>query len=161
VRSLRLPDCWVGAGFVRTAVWDALAGRPSRMMGDVDVIWLDARRACPLRDILLQQRLAAAHPRFAWSVKNQGRMHLRNADAPYPSCFAALQGWPETATAVAVRLNDRDAIDILAPFGLQDLFGGVIRPTPRFLGGKMTVFERRYAEKNWLNEWPFLKVLNS
>lgn len=27
VRSLALPDCWIGAGFVRNAVWDHLHGR--------------------------------------------------------------------------------------------------------------------------------------
>ncbi|WP_404943225.1 nucleotidyltransferase family protein, partial [Pseudomonas sp. DP16D-T1] len=29
VRSLNLPDCWIGAGFVRNAVWDHLHGRSS------------------------------------------------------------------------------------------------------------------------------------
>ncbi|WRQ77412.1 nucleotidyltransferase family protein [Pseudomonas saxonica] len=27
VRSLNLPDCWIGAGFLRNAVWDYLHGR--------------------------------------------------------------------------------------------------------------------------------------
>jgi hypothetical protein len=46
VRSMRLPDCWVGAGFVRNAVWDKLHGRAiSPPSGDVDVIWFEPERA--------------------------------------------------------------------------------------------------------------------
>ncbi len=39
VASFGLPDCWIGAGFVRNAVWDALHGRDvSPISTDVDVI---------------------------------------------------------------------------------------------------------------------------
>jgi hypothetical protein len=40
--------------------------------------------------------------------------------------------WPETATAVAVRRNDEDGCEVAAPFGVDDLFGLILRPTPRF-----------------------------
>ncbi len=39
VRALHLPDCWIGAGFVRNAVWDYLHQRSrSPLDGDVDVV---------------------------------------------------------------------------------------------------------------------------
>ena len=43
VEELRLPDCWIGAGFVRNAVWDALHGRTPDcgLLNDVDVVFLD------------------------------------------------------------------------------------------------------------------------
>ncbi|MEQ1549262.1 MAG: nucleotidyltransferase family protein [Chakrabartia sp.] len=31
--------------------------------------------------------------------------------------------WPETATAVAVRLSDEGILEVEAPYGLTDLFG--------------------------------------
>ena len=38
VEAQKLPDCWIGAGFLRNAVWDALHGRPrSTLSGDIDV----------------------------------------------------------------------------------------------------------------------------
>jgi len=38
VRSLALPDCWVGAGFIRNAVWDYLHDRPpSRHAGGMSM----------------------------------------------------------------------------------------------------------------------------
>ena len=42
VATLRLPDLWIGAGFLRAPVWDALHGheRPTPL-ADVDVIYHD------------------------------------------------------------------------------------------------------------------------
>jgi hypothetical protein len=133
VQALRLPDCWVGAGFVRNAVWDALAGRPPAPLSeDIDVVWFDPVRCDAASDRRIERDLAALHPGLRWSVKNQHRMHIRNADAPYRCCEDALRHWPETATAVAVRLADAGRIEVLAPFGLHDLFAGIVRPTPAF-----------------------------
>jgi hypothetical protein len=42
VRTLGLPDCWVGAGFVRSAIWDLQHDRNhSPLPPDIDVIWFD------------------------------------------------------------------------------------------------------------------------
>ena len=102
VRSLELPDCWVGAGFIRNAVWDYLHDRPpSRHSGDVDVIWFCPERARLGDDQEIEAALRALDPMVDWSVKNQARMHLRNGDAPYTSAIEAIGSWPEMATAVA------------------------------------------------------------
>jgi hypothetical protein len=83
VRSLGLPDCWVGAGFIRNAVWDYLHDRPpSRHTGDVDVVWFCRERARPAEDKEVEAALRALDPSVDWSVKNQAWMHLRNGDAP-------------------------------------------------------------------------------
>src|SRR5262249_41807042 len=61
VAALALPDCWIGAGFVREAVWDRLHGRPiAPPSGDVDVIWFDPANADPAVERVLETRLAAA-----------------------------------------------------------------------------------------------------
>src|SRR3954447_138148 len=102
VMSLRLPDGWIGAGFVRNAVWDYLHGREaSPPRGDIDVVWFDPGQADPSIDQSLEDRLHALEPTLAWSVKNQARMHTRNSDPPYSSTADAIGHWPETATAVA------------------------------------------------------------
>jgi hypothetical protein len=158
LRSLDLPDGWIGAGFVRDAVWDALHGRPSAVHGDVDVIWFDAARRASADDRVLEARLASAEPSFAWSVKNQARMHDRNGDPPYRSCADAMRHWPETATTVAVRLDMRGVIECLAPFGLADLFGLIVRPTSRFAEDKRPIFDARIESKRWLSRYPRLKL---
>ena len=159
VRSLQLPDCWIGAGFVRNAVWNYLHGRGTRPpAGDVDVLWFDPARADPSEDRKLEALLRTLDPSVAWSVKNQARMHVRNGDAPYTSATDAMRYWPETATAVAVRRNDEDRCDVSAPLGLDDLFALVLRPAPHFVNDKRQVYEDRIRAKGWLATWPLLRV---
>ena len=157
VRSLRLPDCWIGAGFVRNAVWDSLHGRaPSSPSGDVDVVWFDPERTDPSADREIEVALRILDPSVAWDVKNQARMHLRNGDAPYVSATDAIRCFPETATAVAVRRSAHDHCDIAAPFGLDDLFGLIVRPTPSFADEKRRLYDKRVQAKGWLETWPLL-----
>jgi hypothetical protein len=161
VQSLHLPDCWIGAGFVRDAVWDDRHGRPpSKPDGDVDVVWFDPRRADPAEDRALQQRLKALDPDIAWAVKNQSRMYIRNDDAPYASVMDALRFWPETATSVAVRQTEHLGLEIAAPFGLDDLFGLIVTPGPRFHAAKRELLLDRVRTKQWLRRWPGLTLTN-
>ena len=85
-------------------------------------------------------------------------MHIRNGDAAYGSMADAMRFWPETATAVAVRLDADDAIDVVAPFGLEDLFTLRLVPGPAFRGAKRPIFEERIAKKQWLLRYPLLMV---
>jgi hypothetical protein len=160
VRALNAPDCWVAAGFVRSLVWDKLHRRAhSPLPDDIDVIWYDAEQADELSDRCLEASLAAMDAEVKWSVKNQGRMHTRNGDTAYESSTQAMTYWPETATAVAVRLQPCDKIEIAAPFGLEDLFALVLKATPRFSGEKYPMFLERTHSKQWLTRWPKLNVV--
>ncbi len=158
VRSMRLPDCWIGAGFVRNAVWDCLHGRTPSLPGDVDVVWFDPERADPSQDRTIEAALRTLAPSVAWDVKNQARMHLRNDDAPYVSVTDAIRCWPETATAVAVRRNEEDQCEVAAPLGLDDLFALIVRPTQRFAGDKRQICVDRIQAKGWLETWPLLRA---
>lgn len=157
VGALGLPDCWIGAGFIRNAVWDHLHGRPAgELSGDVDVIWYDPRYTDAIDDRRIEALLSAVEPSINWSVKNQARMHSRNGDAPYACATDAMRYWPETATAVAGRRRGTHEFDIAAPFGLDDLFGLVVRPTPPFQVVKRPIYEDRVQSKAWLRSWPLL-----
>jgi hypothetical protein len=159
VRDLALPDCWVGAGFVRNRVWDHLHGRmPPALDGDIDVIWFDVGSDARERDLVLERRLRSQDGSRAWSVKNQARMHHRNGDSPYLSATDAMRYWPETATAVGVRLDELGAVEVAAPFGLDDLFDLLVRPTPRFTGEKYPVYLERQRAKQWQATWPGLTI---
>ena len=157
VRSLDLPDCWIGAGFVRNAVWDHLHGYPPGLAGkDLDVIWFDPDRSDAVIDLELEGRLAGLAPGLGWSVKNQARMHRRNDDSPYSCVAHAMTFWPETATAVAARLTTAGPIEINAPLGLDDLFALRLVPTASFADQKRQIFEDRIAAKGWLSRYPKL-----
>ncbi|MEC5321530.1 nucleotidyltransferase family protein [Brenneria populi subsp. brevivirga] len=160
VRALKLCDGWIGAGFVRDAVWDHLHGYGQRpVSGDVDVVWFDSERCNPAYDSDLEERLSQRHSTFNWSVKNQARMHQRNGNAPYLSTENALLYWPETATAVAVRVGYTNLIEIIAPYGLNDLFELCLRPTPLFEREKLNVFRQRVSVKRWMERYPMLQLI--
>ena len=159
VAALDLPDCWIGAGFVRDAVWDHLHGYATRPPGgDVDILLFDPGTLDDSFERQVEQRLRSAVPGLDWSVKNQARMHLRNGDDPYRSVAEAMRHWPETATAVAIRLDPAGGVEINSPFGLGDLFALRLRPTPAFRNAKRPVFDERVASKRWLERYKLLRL---
>lgn len=160
LRHLHLPDGWIGAGFVRDAVWAHLHQHPQPPVpADVDVVWFDDSQRSEAQDRALEATLKRLSPAFNWSVKNQARMHRRNGDAPYCSTEEALRFWPETATAVGVRLTDNHRLETIAPYGLEDLFELRLRPTPRFEYDKRAIFMQRVAQKRWLVRYPLLRII--
>ena len=159
VAALKLPDAWIGAGFIRNAVWDEIFGFPPRQRrtaGDVDVVYFDRADASPDRDRALEAALGQGCPELAWSVSNQARMHVKTGAAPYTSVADAIANWPETVTAIAAQ-KVHGRTQILAPWGVRDLLSGVVRPT----GGspeRLAAFEKRLTEKAWTTRWPRLVV---
>jgi hypothetical protein len=160
VERQMLPDCWVGAGFVRNAVWDALHGRAAnRASADIDVVYFDAADVRVVRDAEIEAALTRMCPGQRWSVKNQARMHIRNGDAAYADTRDALRHWPERCTAVAARIHEQ-AIELLAPYGVCDLITLTVRPTPAF-AAKLDVYRERLRQKEWHRTWPLLTILDA
>jgi hypothetical protein len=160
VRDFGLNDCWTGAGFIRSYVWDYLNGLPPLVPEDVDVIYYAPDDISESTEKALDRRLAEAMPDVPWSCKNQARMHLKaGLQTPYADTADGLRHWTETATAVAARVNDNDGVEILAPFGLNDLFEQSVRPTPFFRQGRMEQYRARLAAKNWQQRWPSLTFI--
>jgi hypothetical protein len=69
-------------------------------------------------------------------VTNQAAVHLwferyfGHAVPPLASLEEAVASWPEYATCVGLRLEANDAITVIAPHGLEDLFGLLVRRNP-------------------------------
>jgi hypothetical protein len=149
---------WIGAGFLRNTVWDTLSGRGAelRSLADLDLVHFDPGGDAAA-DARCEAALRAARP-LPWSVVNQARMAQANGHAAYRSLADALAHWPETATAVAARLAG-GRIEILAPHGVDDLLGMVVRATPAHVRDT-TVMQARIASKGWAMRWPALRILN-
>jgi hypothetical protein len=158
------PEAWIAAGFVRNAAWDALHGWPAgtNPPADLDVVWFDPSRATAAADAALEASIRAALPGLPWSVRNQSRMAARNGDAPYAGTLDAMRRRPDTATAVAARLDAQGSVEIAAPWGVDDLLAGIVRPTPAFAAdpAKRAILARRIAGKAWLRRWPALRILH-
>ena len=155
VRSLDLPDCWIGAGFVRNKIWDYKHNSKRTSLNDIDVIYFDASNTTKQHELAIEEQLITINPSVNWSVKNQARMHLRNGHSPYKNCYEAISYWPETATAIAVQLNTNNQIEFIAPHGLDDLFNLVVKPTPNF---DLTTYRNRITYKGWKDTWKKLVI---
>ncbi len=154
---LELPDWWIGAGFIRSRVWDVLHGYEERSpTADVDLVYFNPAMASVQDDIALELELRSRAPSIPWSVKNQARMHLRNNEAPYRSSADAIAHWPETATCIAVSLSTSDGLKLLAPWGVNDLFHMIVRVSPKFSGSQEDVVSRA-VQKGWLDRWPLVR----
>lgn len=164
VKELGPPEAFVAAGSVRDTVWDVLTGRASTgPHGDVDVVyWAAAESEDGSR--LHEMRLRAAKPDVDWEVTNQATVHSwhwrahRRLVAPLQSVADGLSTWPETATAVGIRLTDEGAIDIVAPLGLVDLFALRLRHNPAQAGAR--IFWQRVEAKRWTQRWPELALVS-
>jgi uncharacterized protein len=157
-RELDLPDWYIGAGFVRNLVWDKLhAYQTATPLDDIDLIYFDPDRTSREHDRHLEARLAELDHTLPWSVHNQARMHEHNGDRPYQSALDAIGFWVEQETAVAVRLDHQDHIEVVSAFGLESLFDKRITPN-RNKRNSAVEFSLRLARKNWLWIWPELRV---
>ena len=159
VRDLALPQGAVGAGFLRAAVWDHLHGfETPTPLDDIDVLYFDPLDPDGARESALEATLQAKMPGPKWSVKNQARMHLKNGDPPYRDLADAIAHWLETATCIAARLRADDELEIIAPWGFEDLLELRLRPT---LSGRRRAeaFRKRLARKDWQGRWPRLALV--
>lgn len=158
VRELKLPECYIGAGYIRSCVWDKLHGYDYRgRHDDIDVVYFDPEHMDEQRDEQLETELIEQTGNPKWSVKNQARMHLRNGVPPYRSTWDALSRWPETVTAIGAKLDDDNNIELCAPYGLSDLFRMTVRQSPMFEGKNK--FLSRIEQKQWKKLWPQVMIV--
>ncbi|WP_088103414.1 nucleotidyltransferase family protein [Halalkalibacter urbisdiaboli] len=161
VKTLHLPDWWICAGFVRSKIWDELHDFSIRTtIPDIDVIFFEPSIIDELVEKKLEDKLKSLTPTIPWSVKNQARMHSRNKVPPYTSSVDAISKFPETATALGVKIDEQDNLILAAPCGISDVVNLEVKPTPYFSETKerLKIYEERITKKNWKSIWNKLKV---
>lgn len=164
----------IGAGAVRCAVWEALHGRsagalPPASLGDMDLVYFDAWEVAQgdwqSAQALARQQLQDRLPWAQWEVVNQAAVHCwyRGADGqpvqPFASLAQAVASWPEVATCVGVYLDAGDALQLLAPLGLDDLLALRVRYNashPERVGAR--TYAERMQSKQWQRHWPRLEI---
>lgn len=162
VRSLGLTSWCIGAGAVRSLVWDTLHGfeKPS-MLEDIDVVYFDSA-AGPKQDTHLEKRLHSLMPTFQWEVTNQATVHhwfasdLGQMVPPLVSLEEGVSTWPEFATCVGVNLNNDESIGVIAPHGLDDLFA--LRVRHNTFRANFAVYRQRVESKRFRERWPRLTI---
>jgi uncharacterized protein len=161
--KIALPDAWLVAGSIAQTVWNLVCGQPAEVgIKDVDLVYFD-------RDDLSREIEAAHEERLRdlfgqlpvrLDVKNKARVHLWYAAkfgypiAPYSSSADAIATFPTTATAVGV-CRRGGKFDCCAPFGLDDLFGLIVRPNRIQITS--TIYEAKV--RRWRSIWPRLTFM--
>ncbi|WP_445486815.1 nucleotidyltransferase family protein [Niallia sp. 03133] len=161
-KTLDLPDWWICAGFVRAKIWDALHGFHERTsIPDIDVIYFDPANIDESAEKKLELELRSILPTIPWSVKNEARMHVASNMPPYNSSVDAISKFPETATALGVKLDNENKVVLTAPCGIEDVLRMEIRPTVYFIENKerAAIFKERIEKKNWISTWYMVKVV--
>jgi uncharacterized protein len=165
VRKRELPDWVVGAGVIRNLVWDHLHGyKTATPVRDVDVAFFDRADPSRERDAEVQRELSELMPSVPWEVTNQAGVHLWYEQKfgypiePIRSIEDAVARWPETATSTAVRLHADDTMQVVAPVGLDDLLGMVVRRNPRQV--TRAYFAQRLREKRIAQRWPKVMIID-
>ncbi|WP_414829747.1 nucleotidyltransferase family protein [Alteromonas sp. H39] len=153
-RSLQLPDWYIGAGFLRNAIWDACHPHTaSTPLNDIDLVYFDAEDKTPSRDSMLEAR-ACERLAVPWEIRNQARMHEKHGNSPYHNTAHAIAHWVEVPTCVGVRLNDDDTLTFTAPFGLGENWSCKVRMNPEV--PRPEAYKKRVNDKRWAEHWPRL-----
>jgi hypothetical protein len=137
IRAEKLTDWWLAGGAVRNSVWRYLFGENCKLaVKDFDVAFFE-RDTGREREQAAKAHLEAQWPQLIFDVKNQASFGVwRPWHFTFESTADGIAHWLHTATAVGVRVNDLDEIEVLSPYGLDDLLNGVVRPTPFVVGSK-------------------------
>jgi hypothetical protein len=129
--DLSLPNWYLGAGCIVQTVWNYFSGRDLLAnINDADLVYFDET---DLSFEAEEHRTGLARELFSdipirVDLKNQARVHLwyeRHFGypiQPYRSVEEAINSWPTTATAVAVKYDGKGVFTVYAPYGLNDLY---------------------------------------
>lgn len=137
VRDLGVPDAWLVSGAIYNVVWNRLTGRASFYgVNDIDVIYFDGTDLSWDAEDRVIRQIEAALVDLPVPVqpRNQARVHLwyeqkfGMAFAPLSSARESLERYASKTHAVAARLDDAGQLELVAPFGLDDLFAFRVTP---------------------------------
>jgi uncharacterized protein len=162
-RSLDLPQWRFVSGGIYQTVWNHLTDTPRGTgIKDFDLIYFDdSDLGWEAEDAVIKRAETVFGDRWPVEVRNQARVHLwyeQRFGAPYTrlrSADESLERYASTPHAIGVRLLENDDFDMVAPFGLRDIFDMVVRPN-RFLPSAAT-HEAKAARAKAI--WPRLTVI--
>ena len=130
IKDANLPDWWLAGGAVRNTVWRHLfPDQCTLSIKDFDVVFFD-KNGDKEGEKLAKDWLCEQFPFVEFDVKNQASFGVwRDWHFTFSSTEDGISHWLHTATAVGIKVDDEDEISVLAPYGLSDLFAGIVRPT--------------------------------
>lgn len=160
--EIGLDDYYIGAGCICQTVWNYQNGFDLMYgISDVDFVYFDVDTGYEKEDIVIRQiEQRFSHLPVVIDVKNQARVHLWYQKhygyelLPYESLEHAINSWPTTSTSIGIKLIN-DKLVVYAPFGLNDMFGQIVR------ANKTQITKDFYLQKcaKWSKKWFTLQIM--
>ena len=162
--ELDLPDAWLVGGCLFQTVWNLQGDQPPEAgIRDYDIFYFDPGDLSEAAETAINQR---AHETFnelgvELDVKNQARVHTWYPawfGRPCPPLQSAREGVDRFlvgSTSVGMQ-QAQGQTRVYAPYGLADLYQGILRCNPRVDHGAL------YPQKarDYQARWPWLKLPN-
>lgn len=164
--ALGLDDAWLVAGCLFQTVWNLQAGRaPTAGIKDYDLFYFDATDLSEQAESVVGERVQACFANLGITVeaKNQARVHTWYPDwfgRPYPALASARDGIDRflvPCTCVGLRDASGSPASLYAPYGLAELYQGLLRPNP--LCDHRELF--RAKAKSYRARWPWLRITDA
>jgi uncharacterized protein len=161
--ALGLPDCWLVAGCLFQTVWNLQSGaEPTAQINDYDVFYFDGEDLSAEAEKAVQARVNAAFAHLPIRVEamNQARVHLWYEGyfhEPYSALSCSQEGigrYLVACTCVGVRREGDGRLKLAAPFGLEELYGGVMRPN---WVDRKELYTRKC--ESYARRWPHLRTI--
>ncbi len=155
IAQVSLPNWWLAGGAVRNTVWHSIFGKKCGLIiNDFDIAFFDGQ-GDRSQELVVKVTLTEQFPNYKFDVKNQASFaRWRSGHRTYISTEDGITHWLHTATAVGVRLDTQGQWQFFTPYGLDDLFNGIIRPTPAHINNPDA--ERKATE--FLQKCPCLQL---
>ena len=157
-----LADAWLVGGCLFQTVWNLLSGQaPETGIKDYDIFYFDPHDLSEAAEQAVGARVQSCFGGLGIELeaKNQARVHTWYEACfgrPCPPLKSAREGVDRFlvgSTSVAVRQTG-DGLLVHAPYGLDDLYKGVLTPNPVVDHGPL------YARKcrDYQARWPWLRM---
>ena len=157
-----IKNYYVGAGCINQTVFNYLHGYSIDYgIKDYDIVYYDEDTSYESEDIIIK-RLENKFKNLdvVVDIKNQARVCIWYYEKygvkrePYKSVEDAIASWGATITCIGVRL-EKGKLITCAPYGLNDIFGMVIRPVKR----EFTKDSYDERAERWMKKWPKLSKI--
>lgn len=162
LEQFNLPNAYVAAGCITQTVWNFQDDKPLHNgISDIDVIYYDKDDLSLEAELEIEDMLNDnfSNIGFKIDITNEARTHLWYERKfgipipPYTSSEDAINSWIP-ATAIGVKYCNDDFC-IYAPFGMNDLFGQIVRPNKSLA----TKEHFEYKSTKWKTIWDNIRII--
>lgn len=155
-------DYYVGAGCINQTIFNYYHEYEIDYgIKDFDIVYFDKDTSYDKEDIIIKELSKRLDSNlFLCDIKNEARVHIWYKEKygierkPYLDVRDAIASWGATVTCVGVRLRE-GKLEVFAPYGLNDIFGMIIRPVKR------EFTKEAYMERanRWKMKWNKLEIM--